>query len=80
MELKFSERLKKLRTDKEISQAKLGLILNTHQQTIDRWERKVTEPNLEMLMRLAAYFEVSVDYLVGMTELYPSKDKKNSGC
>lgn len=80
MEKKISERLKKLRTDREISQAKLAMILGMSQQAIDRWEQGKTEPSIEMLMRLAAYFEVSVDYLVGMTELYPSKDKKNSGC
>lgn len=80
MEKKFTERLKKLRTDKEISQAKLAMILGLTQQAIDRWEKGKNEPSMEMLMRLAAYFEVSVDYLVGMTELYPSKDKKNSGC
>jgi len=64
---KIGERLKKLRGDMEISQAKLGAILNIPQQTYDRWEQGKTQPDADTLIRLALYFDVTVDYLIGKT-------------
>jgi len=64
---KLKERLKKLRADSEISQAKLGAILNVPQQTYNCWEQGQSQPDTDMLIRLAAYFNVSVDYLIGAT-------------
>lgn len=63
----FCERLRKLRTDAELSQAKLGLILGITQQQIDRWERGATQPDMEMIARLAVFFDVQTDYLLGLS-------------
>ena len=62
----FAERVRKLRQDKEMSQAKLALALKTHQQTIDRWERGIIQPDLETLTQIAVIFDVTVDYLLGL--------------
>jgi len=63
---KFSERLRKLRTDKELSQAKLAVALGTHQQTVDRWERGLIEPSMEVIIQIAVFFDVTTDYLLGL--------------
>ena len=61
----FAQRLKELRAMKEISQAKLANIFGCAQQTVARWETETTEPDIATLIRLADYFGVSVDYLIG---------------
>ena len=78
MQNSFSKRFKKLRLDKEISQTKIGLILNVAQQTIDKWERGINEPNYDMLIRLATFFDVPLDYLLGRSnDMYFSSRGNN---
>ncbi len=61
----FPEILSKLLKEKRISQSELASDLNTHRQNVYQWVSGKTVPRNEMLMRLASYFEVSVDYLLG---------------
>ncbi len=56
--------LKKLRKSKCISQQKLADAIGTSQQAINRYENQDIEPDIETLIKLADYFEVSLDYLV----------------
>lgn len=60
-------RLKELRKKKGISQLRLATDLNTTQNTISRYETGEREPGIDDLMKLADYFNVSVDYLLGRT-------------
>lgn len=60
-------RLKELRREKGISQIKLSMDLNTNQNTISRYENKSREAGYEMLIKIADYFDVSIDYLLGRT-------------
>ena len=59
------ERLKKLRTNKEMSQRNLAGVLGVSQQTIGNWEVGRTSPDPEMINRIASFFNVSTDYLLG---------------
>ena len=61
-------RLKELRKKKGISQLKLATDLNTTQNTISRYETGEREPGIDELIKIADYFNVSVDYLIGRTE------------
>ena len=61
--------LKKLRKEHGISQIKLALDLNTSQNTISRYETGDREPGIAELIKLAEYFDVSIDYQVGRTEI-----------
>ena len=61
-------RLRELRNSKGISQLKLAMALNTTQNTISRYETGEREPGIEELIRLADYFQVSVDYLLERTD------------
>ena len=60
-------RLKELRKSKGISQLRLATDLNTTQNTISRYETGEREPGIAELIKLADYFHVSVDYLIGRT-------------
>lgn len=66
----FGERLKKLRTNKHMTQDELGEIFESPkaQSTVGTWERGVRQPSMEDLVRIAQFFNVSIDYLLGISE------------
>ncbi|MBQ2735641.1 MAG: helix-turn-helix transcriptional regulator [Clostridia bacterium] len=61
-------RLKELRKKRKISQLKLALDLNMNQNTISRYENLEREADYETLIKIADYFDVSIDHLLGRTE------------
>ena len=61
-------RLKEMRKMRKISQLKLALDLNMNQNTISRYENLEREADYETLIKLADYFDVSIDYLLGRTD------------
>lgn len=72
--LKLQLRLRDLREDSDMSQAEMAKLLGCSQQTYSRYESHTTEIPLEQLIRLAEYYDTSVDYLLGITsrkEVYP---------
>ena len=62
----FAERLKELREEKKLSTKALGNILNVSDATISRWENDINEITAENLYKVAKYFNVSCDYLLGL--------------
>lgn len=63
------ENLKKLREKAGLSQQKLANQLELTQQSIHSYENGVYEPDIATLKRFAAYFNTSVDYLIGNTDI-----------
>lgn len=61
-------RLKELRKQRNITQSELASALNVAKTTIAAYEQEVNEPSSSMLGRLADYFNVTTDYLIGRTE------------
>lgn len=61
-------RLKEIRKSKGISQLKLAMDLNTNQNTISRYETGEREPGINELIKIADYFNVSIDYLLERTD------------
>ena len=61
----FNERLKELREEKCLYQADLAKILNVSKSTISGWEIGRNQPSYDMLIDIARYFDVSIDYLLG---------------
>lgn len=61
-------RLKELRLSRGMSQEKLALEIQTSQQTISRVEAGAAELAADIATRAAEYFEVTVDYVLGLTE------------
>lgn len=56
IEIKFSENLKNLRKSFNMTQGDLAKLLNVDQRTVSAWEKKVCEPNFEMLSKLCEIF------------------------
>ncbi|MCT3091767.1 helix-turn-helix transcriptional regulator [Lactococcus lactis] len=61
----FAEQLKTLRKINGITQKELAEKLKIKQNSYSDWENGKSEPNIEMLVRIADYFDVSLDYLMG---------------
>ena len=61
----FNENLKTLRKTKGLSQEEIAIRLNVVRQTISKWEKGLSVPDADMLIRIAEYFEVSVSELLG---------------
>ena len=62
-------RLKEIRKSKGISQLRLAMDLNTNQNTISRYETGEREPGINELIKIADYFNVSIDYLLERTNI-----------
>ena len=67
--------LKCLRQKAGISQQQLADIVLVSQQSINKYENHDIEPDIETLVRIADYFNVSLDYLVGRTDIKERIDK-----
>lgn len=61
-------RLKEVRKLKKISQLKLAMDLNMNQNTISRYETGEREPGINELIKIADYFNISIDYLLERTD------------
>lgn len=58
-------RLRELRKQKKATQEELAKYLNVHKTTYSGYENGTREPSIDTLCKLADYFNVSLDYLVG---------------
>lgn len=61
----LSENLKTIRKQKGLSQEELAIRLNVVRQTISKWEKGISVPDSDMLIRLAEILEVNVGDLLG---------------
>lgn len=61
--------LKQLRLEKNLSQQKLADILHISQQSVYKYENDITMPDIETLINISNYFETSIDYIVGNTNI-----------
>lgn len=63
-------RLKELReSENNVSQADIAKTFHITRQAVQRWEVGKSEPNIKTLIALADYFNVSIDYLVGRSDV-----------
>lgn len=70
------ERIRNLRIDNGLTQASVAKLLNVSQNTYSQYEIGVTRYPLDAVIKLAQFYHVSVDYLVGLTDEmtpYPRK-------
>ena len=65
MNNKFAERLKELRIKNNLTRKQLAEIFNVSVSTINAWETKKSEPNVERLLEITGFFKVRVDYMLG---------------
>lgn len=64
----LGERLKSLRNEASIGQNKLAKDLQVSNASISYWETAKQEPTAEAIFKIAQYFNVSADYLLGLTD------------
>ena len=64
----FAERLKALRHEFKIGQNELAYKLQLSNASISYWENAKQEPTASALFKLAKFFSVSVDYLIGLED------------
>ncbi|PUU94823.1 MAG: metal dependent phosphohydrolase [Halanaerobium sp.] len=73
----FKDRLRTLRKEMNLTQDKLASKLNYSRSTIAQYERGVRTPSNNFLIEVASFFEVSLDYLMGLTHLDFVKSNDN---
>lgn len=72
----LSEKLKKLRKDKKLTQAQLATIIGVERSSIGKYETGTT-PSMDILAIIAEYFNVTVDYLLGLSYEHTSSPTSN---
>ncbi|MFR5561897.1 helix-turn-helix transcriptional regulator [Clostridium saudiense] len=65
----FGDRLKELRLEKDLTQPAFGKIFNVEKGTVSNWENENRFPDKNTLKALADYFDVSLDYLLGRSDI-----------
>ena len=66
-DIMINEMIRKLRKDFNISQVELASKLGVTKQCVSNWENDNILPSIEMLIKIAKYFNVSTDYLLGIS-------------
>lgn len=72
------KKLRLLREEAGMSQQKLADLLNISQQAVFKYEKTSNEPDIDTLIRIAEIFNVTVDYLIGNSEIREKNAKYNA--
>lgn len=62
------KRIRDLREDKDLSQSKIAQYLKIHQTTYSDYELGKLNIPIDVLIKLAKYYDTSIDYIVGLTD------------
>ena len=65
----LSDRLKQCRKEKGLTQCQVAIYCDITEKTSQNYELMTREPKLEILVKIADLFDVSLDYLVGRTSV-----------
>jgi transcriptional regulator with XRE-family HTH domain len=74
--LKYTDRIRSLREDFDLTQAKIAALLNVGQKTYSDYELGKSRIPVDSLIVLAAFYNVSMDYICGVSDVrgeYPKK-------
>lgn len=70
MEMKLAENIKRMRKERKLTQEQLAEVMGVTVGAVYKWESNLCLPELRLIMEMADFFDVSVDYLLG----YEMKD------
>lgn len=76
MIMNYMVRMRNLREDNDLTQQQIAVLLGTSQTMYARYERGANEMPIRHLIRLARYYDVSTDYLLGLTNVKTEFPKK----
>ena len=62
----LNENIRRLRSDRNLSQVDLAKALGVTKQSVSNWENNNIQPSIDMLIRLSRFFAVSTDTLLGL--------------
>ncbi len=65
--MRYYPRLRDLREDADLTQDQLVKALGMHKTTYTNYEQGKREPPFELIIRLAQFYNVSIDYIAGLT-------------
>lgn len=65
----MQNRIKDLRKSRHLTQEQLGDIISVTQQNLSKYENDVYEVPLDVIVKVSRFFNVSIEYLLGMTEI-----------
>ena len=74
--MKYTERIRSLREDHDYNQTKIAFLLNVCQKTYSDYELGKTRIPIESMIALAKFYDVSLDYICGVSDIknaYPKK-------
>ena len=66
--MEFNQRLKDIRTDKDMNQTEFGKLLHLTQRKISRLERQDTEPTPAEIKKICKTLNISADYMLGLID------------
>ncbi len=69
MEILVAERIRELMKEQGLNQVQLASKIGVKQNTVSAWLLKKKEPCIHSLWAIADYFQISVDYLIGRSEI-----------
>lgn len=76
----FGERLRRLRKERDITQGQLAEVIGVVPSAVGKYERiPQSYPSVEALMKIADYFDVSIDYLLRGVQAAPSVENNLNG-
>ena len=65
----LNEKIKELRLSYKLNQVEMAKALGVSKQCVSNWENDNVLPSIEMLVKIAKFFNVSSDYLLGIKEI-----------
>ena len=68
MESKFAQRLFEIRKERGLTQDAIAKAIGVSQKAIDFWEKGINEPKASYVAKLAIFFAITTDYLLGLTD------------
>jgi len=78
MSTNIGERIRQLRKEHRLNQKEFAKILNIQNTTLSQYETGVNTPSDDMKIKIADYFEVSIDYLLGRSNIRKTNGPLNS--
>lgn len=66
--MNYYRRIRDLREDRDLTQEQIVKILNMHKTTYTNYEQGKREPPFEFIIKLAKIYDVSIDYIAGLTD------------
>lgn len=65
--MSIGDRLKALREDRDLKQEDVAKYMDVDRSTVGKWESSPSKPNPEMIVKLANFYGVTTDYILGNT-------------